>query len=418
MIPNKTEVLIIGGGPAGSLLGCLLARRGIDVLVVEKQADVERSFRGETLVSASNTALRALGFGPALEAHGYLETHGMKMSLEGRHVMDLEYRRTRAEAPHIDMPQPSLLKIINASASEEPSYHYAAGTAMTDLVEDPSGVVTGAVLRLPDGSRSTVHARLVVGADGRFSKVRKASRLEAKVTPMDRDVLWFKVPRPEGWSLYTEFFVDGDRHVMALPTYPNDLRCAANLPKRGFSQVRAEGLDAFKQSVAQLDPRLGPLMDKHLKSWDDTSFLEIFTAHVTNWARDGLLLIGDASHTCTPILGQGVNLSIQDCVRVTPIIAAALRDERDAKPLPGGIFTEFIEERRKHKNRVTRFQTVQENSLAVNSARGIFLRRMRFRTLNRIPGAKHMILSGVLGTVPIHREDMRDHSASVTVVNS
>jgi 2-polyprenyl-6-methoxyphenol hydroxylase-like FAD-dependent oxidoreductase len=409
MIPEKTDVLIIGGGPAGSLLGCMLARRGIDVVVAEKQATVERSFRGETLVSASVAALNDLGFGPALREHGYLETRGMRMHLEGHHVMDVDYTRTASGNTHIDMPQPALLNIINESAGHEPGYHHAAGTAMTELIEE-SGAVVGAELRSRDGERTTVRARLVIGADGRFSKVRKAAGIDARITPMDRDVLWFKVPRPADWDLtFTEFFVDRDRHVVCMPTYPDHIRVAHNLPKRGMGELKKAGLESFKDGVRALDPRLDPLMESHLRSWSDTSFLEIFTAEVERWARDGLLLIGDASHTCTPILGQGVNLAIQDCVLVTPVIADALR--AGSGPVPAGTFTGFVADRRRHKARVTRFQTAQESGLAVTNPVGLALRRLRYRVLGALP-IRYRILSRVLGTVPIDPIDVRREQAA------
>ncbi|MRH92365.1 NAD(P)-binding protein [Nocardia sp. SYP-A9097] len=411
MVPEQTEVLIIGGGPAGSLLACMLARRGVDVVLAEKQATLERTFRGETLVSASVTSLRALGFGPALEAHGYLETRGIRMYLEGRHVMDLEYERTKTRARHVDMPQPALLRIINESASREPSYTYLAGATMVELDEE-SGTVTGAKLRLRDGSETVIRARLVVGADGRFSRVRKQAGLEAKITPMDRDVLWVKVPRPEGWSQYAEFFVDRQRHVVSMPTFPNDLRVAHNLPKRGYSAVKKAGLDAFKAGITELDPRLGPLLDQSVKSWEDTSFLEIFTAELDTWARDGLVLIGDASHTCTPILGQGINLSVQDCVRITPIIAAALKS--GTKPLSASTFSGFVAERRKHKDLVTRFQTMQEEGLVVSNRRELLTRKLRYRVLGALP-LRYWIIDKVLNGEVIDPIDVRDHTAAAAI---
>lgn len=414
MLPEKTEVLIVGGGPAGSLLGCMLARRGIEVVLAERQATVERTFRGETLVSAAITALRALGFGPALEEHGYLEVQGMRMSLEGSHVMDVDYERMKTKARYVDMPQPGLLRIINESASQEPTFTYLAGAAMTDLVEE-DGEVVGATFKMPDGSHTTIRSRLVIGADGRFSKVRKVSGLEATITPMDRDVLWFKVPRPADWGGWAEFVVDRDRHVIAMPSFPNWLRVAHNLPKHGLGELRHAGLDSFKEGVARLIPRLGPLMDEHLETWNDTSYLEIFTAHLDSWARDGLVLVGDASHTCTPILGQGVNLSIQDAVLITPLISAALRREPGTKPLPASVFTEWVAGRRKHKSRVTRFQTSQENSLAVHTPLGLAARQAKFRLFGVLP-QRYWVMSKVLGGEVIDPIDVRDSVAAKALV--
>lgn len=416
MVPAQTEVLIVGGGPAGSLLACLLARRGIDVVLAERQATVERTFRGETLVSASVASLRALGFGPALEAHGYLETRGIKMYFEGRHVMDLEYERTKTRTRHMDMPQPALLGIINGAASEEPSHTYLAGATMTELKEE-HGTVVGAEFRMRDGSHAVVNARVVVGADGRFSRVRKQAGFDAKITPMDRDVLWFKVSRPADWGDYAEFFVDRERHVVSMPTFPDELRVAHNLPKRGYNALRKAGLDAFKAGVAELDPRLGPLMDQKVTSWDDTSFLEIFTARLDTWARDGLVLIGDASHTVTPVLGQGINLSIQDCIRITPIISAALRGRPGTKPLTADVFASFVAERRKHKDLVTRFQTMQEKGLVVHNGRELFLRKLRYRIVGSLP-IRYRVLNRILHAEAIDPVDVRDFAAAAVVAGA
>lgn len=410
MTQATTDVLIVGGGPAGALLGCLLARRGIEVLVVEKQDGLERDFRGETIAAPSAVTLRRLGFGPALRRHGYLETTGVSMRMEGRQVFHVDYRRFALGTLPIDIPQPALIGIFNEEAAGLPSYTYASGTAFTGLLEE-QGVVRGATLRHKDGSRTEVRARLVVGADGRFSKVRKAAGLTADVRAMERDFLSFKLPRPADWGTDADLVVDRDRHLVILPTFPDFLRVGHNLPKRGLGTLRKEGFEAFRAGIAAIDPRLTPLLEEHLTSWDDTGFLEIFTAEVEQWARDGLLLIGDASHTCTPILGQGVNLAIQDAVCVAPVVARALG--RADSAVPAAEFAEFIASRRRHKGFVTRFQRMQEAALAQHTPLRTTLRRARFRTLDALP-IKYRVFGKVINAPhPIDPVDLRstaDHT--------
>lgn len=391
-IPTSTDVLIVGGGPAGVLLGCLLARRGIDVVVTEKQSDLERDFRGETLAAPSAVTLRRLGFGPALDKHGFLQTEGVTMRMEGRDVFSVDYRRFELGVLPIDIPQPALIGMIAKDAREHKSFHHEMSTTCTGLIEK-DGAIVGAKFKLRGGERLDVRARLVIGADGRFSKVRKESGLKADITPMARDFLSFKLPRPPEWGNNAQLVVDGDRHLVVLPTFPDFLRVGNNLPKRGLGELRKAGFDAFKQGVAEIDPRLGPLVEDHLHSWDDTGFLEIFTAEVPQWTRDGLLLVGDASHTVTPILGQGVNLAIQDCVTVAPVIAAALK--QGTGPIPARVFDEYVEVRRPHKARVTRSQRMQEGQLAESKPAKIFLRRLKFSTLNRLP-LKYRLFAGVM----------------------
>ncbi|MER5435292.1 FAD-dependent monooxygenase [Streptomyces sp. NPDC002588] len=405
-IPTSTDVLIVGGGPAGALLGCLLARRGIEVLVVEKQQHLDRDFRGETLAAPSVVTLRKLGFGPALEQHGYLETRAVTMRMEGRQVLHVDYGRFGLDVLPIDIPQPALIGIFNEQSAGLPGYTYASGTGFTGLIEE-DGVVRGAVLKRKDGERVTVRARLVVGADGRFSRVRKAAGITARITPMERDFLSFKLPRPAGWGNNAELVVEQGKHLVVLPTFPDFLRIGHNLPKRGLGELRKEGFDAFRAGIAAIDPRLEPLLTEHLRSWDDTGFLEIFTAEVDDWARDGLILIGDASHTCTPILGQGVNLAIQDTVCLAPVIARSLARGGAGSALPAAEFAEFVATRRKHKARVTRFQRLQEAALAMHTPLQTLLRRARFRTLDHLP-LKYVVFGKVINAPhPVDAADLR-----------
>jgi 2-polyprenyl-6-methoxyphenol hydroxylase-like FAD-dependent oxidoreductase len=405
-IPETTDVLIVGGGPAGALLGCLLARRGIQVLVVEKQPTPERDFRGETIAAPSAVTLRRLGFGPALREHGYLETTGVTMRMEGRDVFRVDYGRFPVGTLPIDIPQPALISLFHQAAAHLPSHTYAPSTTVTGLIEH-DGRIRGAVLKRKDGERLEVRARLTVGADGRFSKVRKAAGITADIRPMERDFLSFKLPRPADWGNDAQLVVDGPRHLVVLPTFPDMLRIGHNLPKRGLGALRKDGFEAFTAGIAAIDPRLAPLLRDHLHSWEDTSFLEIFTAEVDQWTRDGLVLIGDASHTCTPILGQGVNLAIQDTVCLAPVIARALARPGAPAVLPAAEFTEFTETRRRHKKYVTGFQRMQEAALAQHTPLQQLTRRMRYRTLNALP-LKYRLFDKVINAPhPVDPADLR-----------
>ncbi len=409
-IPASTDVLIVGGGPVGSLLACLLARRGIPTVLVERQTGLQRDFRGETIASPSVSAMRRLGFGPALDAHGYLSTESVLTRFEGRPAFRLDYGRLGRGTLPIDIPQPGLINIFNTAASGLPGFSYLAGWSFNDLVTDDADTVTGAVLKSPLGRR-TIRARIVIGADGRFSRVRKAAQLPAEIEPMERDFLSFLLPRPPEWGNRAELVVSGGRHLVVLPTFPDKLRVGINLPKRGFSDLKQEGFEAFQNSIGELDPRLAPLVTDHLRSWDDCGYLDIFTAEMDRWSRDGLLLIGDAAHTSTPILGQGVNLGMKDAVEVVAPLARALTATPGGLPLPARHFDEFVAARRRHKNRVTRFQRVQERQLALTSPRDLALRRARFRVLDTVPYLKYALIGRSINT-PFEIDPLDERLAS------
>lgn len=397
------DVLIVGGGPGGALLGYLLARRGFQVVLAERQATLEREFRGETIAAASVVTLRKLGFGPALEAHGYLRTERVTVFAEGRPVLEIDYRRFAAGEVPIDLPQPALIGMFVDAAARYPGFSYLPGMTFVDLVEE-DGVVRGGWVRSKNGRPTLIRSRLLIGADGRFSKVRRMAGLDAKVQQMARDLLSFRLPRPPDWGLRAELRVDHDRNLIVLPTFPDTLRLGQNVPKHGLAELRAAGFDAFKAGIAKLHPGLAPVVEQHLTSWADTSFLEVFTAEVPQWTRDGLVLIGDASHTCTPILGQGVNIAIQDAVCLAPVVARSLAAGQDQAVAAAGL-AGFVAERRRHKALVTRSQRLQETALAQRSPAAVLARRARYRIIGALP-LKYRLFEKVLSAP--HRIDPDD----------
>ncbi|MET0342452.1 MAG: FAD-dependent monooxygenase [Polyangiales bacterium] len=437
---TETDVLIIGGGPAGALLGYLLARQGRRVMVAEKEHDLERfatepgvgddasralawngasnvrlldaarggprpvpssaarrglerDWRGETIAARSVRTLLQLGFGPALERHGYLPLTGLSLREAGRSIVSVDYRRFAIRALPIDIPQPALIATFFQQATTYRDFTLLAGTRFVALCER-NGQVVGARLERPSGRPLEVRAKLVVGADGRFSEVRAASGLRASIAAAERSFLWFKVKRPRGWGYEAQLVVDGREHLLIHPTFPDHLRIGFSLPTGGLDALHAEGLARFRARVASLDSRLAPLLDAHIGGWDDTAYDEIFTAELVDWARDGLVLIGDASHTASPLLGQGVNLALQDAVFLAPVVSAFFEGGA-AGVLPKRALDPFVGKRRAHKQMITRFQRAQERTLRDDTPLGRLLRRARLRVLDLFP-LKYRVLDRVL----------------------
>lgn len=387
-----TDVLVIGAGPAGAILSDVLARQGIRVTLVEQAVTAERTFRGETVSALSVKIMKDLGYGERLKKAGYMPLEGIAFREDGKELLSADYKRFPIGQLPVDMPQPQLLGVALEAARSAKDFEFLPGTQFTSLIEE-DGVVKGAVLRPSGGEAYEKRARLTVACDGRFSRVRKLSGLEAKITPMPRDFLWFKLPRPDNWEHTSQLVVSGDRHLVILPTWPDLLRVGYNVPKGGFGDQRQKGIENFQNGIAALDPRLADLVREHVTTWKDVSMLNIFTAELDKWSRDGLLLIGDSSHTVTPILGQGVNLAIQDAVSFAPVIYYAITEGTDT--VSAAVMRAVTLERQKHKAMITNFQRIQEANLAQHTRLGTFLRRLKMRVLHNSP-IKYKMLNQTL----------------------
>ncbi|MEU6608728.1 FAD-dependent oxidoreductase [Streptomyces shenzhenensis] len=367
------EVCVVGGGPAGLTLAVELARRSVSVVVLEQSGHFDRSFRGESVSPDSVWLLDRLGVLGRLDG-AYQQMHRMEIVDSGSTVLRADFRRFRYPHPYpVELPQPALLSALAGLGQEEHAEHFTLvrrATATRLLRADgDSGAVTGVTARTPEGEL-TVRAALTVAADGRFSKVREMSGLSYTKLPLDRDVVWLKLPFPAEWDDRTyRVRIRGDQHGLFIPTRPDSVRVGFNIPKGGLKELRAEGLPALYERLDRLAPELAGSVRAEIRSWSDTSMLDIFTTVVPRWSMPGLVLIGDAAHTLTPILGQGVNHAIIDGVTLAPL----LREAFDA----GGSEVALLAAN-------ARFQRAREESVA--TSRGLQLRQERLFALHGAGG--------------------------------
>jgi 2-polyprenyl-6-methoxyphenol hydroxylase-like FAD-dependent oxidoreductase len=378
----QTDVCIIGGGPAGLTLALELVKKNLRVIVVEQAKHYDRSFRGESLSPDSVYILDYLEILDKLEQKGFISTNNLEIVENEEKVLDINFHNFKYKYKYpIDLPQPVLLGALLEKAANYVEFQIFRGALCNDLITK-EGKILGVHCQTEEG-KLEIYANLVVGADGRFSRVRDLAKLPYQKIPLNRDVLWFRLPLPRQWKNSTcRVKIMRDRHALFLPTYPDTVRVGFNIPKGGLKAVKKQGIKYLHEMIGELEPDIAESTRENIKTWEDTSFLEIFTTIVSVWYRPGLVLIGDAAHTLSPILGQGVNHAIIDAITLAPIVEKCLKDN------PNNIvgvesLQKFQKSREKDIETVRNIQLRQEKVFSFQSDLMTFLRRTIYRILNK-----------------------------------
>jgi 2-polyprenyl-6-methoxyphenol hydroxylase-like FAD-dependent oxidoreductase len=324
-MPTKivtTGCCIAGGGPAGMMLGYLLALTGVEVMVLEKHADFFRDFRGDTIHPSTLEIMAELGLLEDLLKLPHQEVRELAGQIGEERVVlaDFSHLPTRCHFIVL-MPQWDFLNFLAERANRYANFRLEMQAEITDLVEDKA-IVTGVWAKVTEGTLE-VHADLVVGADGRHSAVRDLAGLEVQDLGAPMDVLWTRFSkRPEDGTAVLGRIQAGRLFVML--DRGDYWQCAFVIPKGGFAELRRRGLPAFRQAIVELNPVLSNRMQE-LTSWDDVKLLTVRVDRLKRWYKLGVLCIGDAAHAMSPVGGVGINLAIQDAVAAANILAVPLK---------------------------------------------------------------------------------------------
>ena len=312
---------VAGGGPAGIIAGYLLARAGVDVIVIEKHADFFRDFRGDTIHPSTLRLIDELGHLDEFLAipHTELQVLGARI---GEHSFPMaDFRHVPGRSKFIAlMPQWDFLRFCAEQAKRYPTFRLLMETEATDLIYE-GGHVAGILARTKHEPLE-IRAGLVVAADGRSSTLRERAGLEIVDTGAPIDVLWMRLPKHAGDPAET-FGNVGAGGLLVTIDRREYFQCALVIKKGGFDEIRAAGLAALRARVASLAPFLADRVDE-LRTWDDVKLLTVKIDHLRRWYRAGLLCIGDAAHAMSPVGGVGVNLAIQDGVATANLLADTL----------------------------------------------------------------------------------------------
>jgi len=318
-----TRCCVAGGGPAGMMLGFLLARMGVDVIVLEKHADFLRDFRGDTVHPSTLQLMHELGLLEDLLKLPHQEVRELSAEVghESARVADFTHVPTHCKFVAL-MPQWDFLDFLKANVLRYPAFHLKMQAEVTDVITE-DGAAIGIRGKSPEGTFE-IRAGLTVGADGRHSVVRKTAGLDVIDLGAPMDVMWMRLSRHPGDPAQTFGHAEAGKILVMLnrETY---WQVALVIPKGEADEVKGRGLDAFRQEFASLQPFLNDRVQE-LTDWKQVSLLTVAVDRLRNWSRRGLLCIGDAAHAMSPIGGVGINLAIQDAVAAANILGPILRE--------------------------------------------------------------------------------------------
>jgi 2-polyprenyl-6-methoxyphenol hydroxylase-like FAD-dependent oxidoreductase len=304
------------------MLGYLLARAGVEVIVLEKHADFLRDFRGDTVHPSTLEVMGELGVLDDFLTRPHTELREIVGRINGVEVTiaDLRHLPTRCKFVAV-MPQWDFLNFLAERGTRYPGFRVLMRAAVSDLIIEGERVI-GARANTPDGLLE-IRADVVVGADGRHSTVRERAGLSVQDFGAPIDVLWMRLPKRSGDSGSVLGYFDAGRLFVTIDR-GDYWQCAFVIPKGGFDALRARDVQVLRDEIASMAPFMRDRVAE-LHGWDDVKLLTVVVDRLRRWCRPGLLCIGDAAHAMSPMGGVGINLAIQDAVAAANILAAPLR---------------------------------------------------------------------------------------------
>src|SRR2546421_1432385 len=319
---EQTTCCIVGSGPAGAVLALLLARQGIPVLLLEEHMDFDRDFRGDTVHPSVLEIMDQLGLADRLLKIEHTQVDTIPVQTAEGIVTIADFHRLKTRFPYIAViPQVHFLEFVTSEAKRYANFQLVMGARVEKLISE-DGYVHGVHYRGRDGWHE-VRAVLTVGADGRFSRVRKLAGFEPIKTAPPMDVLWFHLPRKTGDPKESAGRL-ASGHILVILNRTDYWQIGYVIPKGGYQKIHAASLESLRKELAELLPEWVDRIAT-LQEWKQISVLSVESSRLRRWYRPGLLLIGDAAHVMSPVGGVGINYAVQDAVVAANVLSDTLK---------------------------------------------------------------------------------------------
>ncbi|MGE0128455.1 MAG: FAD-dependent oxidoreductase [Blastocatellales bacterium] len=319
----QTTCCIVGGGPAGMMLGLLLARAGVEVVVLEKHADFFRDFRGDTIHPSTLELMSELGLLEEFLRLPHQEVRRLKLKFNDQEFPGPDFSHLPTRCKFIAMmPQWDFLNFLAAQAKRYSTFHLLMKVEATGLIEE-GGRIVGVKAKTEQGDLD-VRADLVVAADGRSSTVRERAGMEVEDFGVPIDVLWFRITK-SGENPDPLLGVIKSGKMMVAIDRGDYYQCGYIIRKGSAEEVRRRGVESFREDLLSLAPFLRDTVGE-IDDWEKVKLLTVQINRLRQWSRPGLLCIGDAAHAMSPAGGVGINLAIQDAVALANLLADKLRE--------------------------------------------------------------------------------------------
>ncbi|MGG3467721.1 FAD-dependent monooxygenase [Neobacillus pocheonensis] len=317
----EADVCIVGGGPGGALLGYLLAKQGISTIVLERHTGIDKEFRGEHLNQDGERVLKKYDLYKKVQEAGLLLMERIEYWQHG-HVIKTVTPAVADQHVGIHVPQKNLLKVLIRESLPYQNYNLLMGTKVTELFFNQNGNVSG--LKAIKGDQDvTIKSKIVVGADGRFSTVRRLAEIPFSTIKHGYDLLWAKIPSPQGWEPTIKNALVNGKQLALFTQEGGFIQIGWNIEEDSYPTLKKQSFAPFIKQVIEVFPELTETVHQHIQSWDDFILLKVQSSRSPIWAKDGVVIMGDAAHTMSPTGAFGINCALLDADALADIIKEA-----------------------------------------------------------------------------------------------